>query len=355
MNKPLILIALLTLAAAGCSREKTDVVSNDEQVEFSFRMTTKAGSPSDDTYRTIVFRYSAVDTVYSNMYHGSYRQKDLKDWMTPCRVNNTTGEWIEDGSMYGLRAEYNSDSYKLCIATPAIAPNWRVLSIYSGTRRWGYNLNRTGDGIKISSPVTVKVTGNHLNGKYVYQADQAQLIDRRARLTVKLECGDDLASVHVNRLRIKNIYGSMSYDMGADTLLNPTLDAVGVTIHDTGDPEIELLHGEAATQVCSDFYLFALNYDRIDNEYHFLYDVPKLEVTMGTGVVDVPLNYNFRPQHSYTYTLSINSAFIKMTITSLPWNDTAGSQSEEIGEPKTEVITFNPGSWDSVDGGKGTI
>ena len=77
MNKPLILIALMTLAAAGCSREKADVVSNDETVEFNFSMSTKAGSPSDDTYRTILFLYSAVDTVYSNMSHGSYRQKDL--------------------------------------------------------------------------------------------------------------------------------------------------------------------------------------------------------------------------------------------------------------------------------------
>lgn len=355
MRKLLILTVIPVLAAVGCSREGGDAMATDEPVEFKISMGTKAGSPADDTYRVVLFQYNAINTEYASaLYNGSYRNKDAKAWMTPCQVNPATGEWMADNPEYGLRAEWNS-TYRMSIVTPARQTDWRVLNAHSTTTRYGYHLTRTGDGLLISSPVSVNVGGNHLNRQYIYQADQQQMKDRRARLTIKLECGQDLLSVHVNKLVIKNIYSAMSYDFGSDSLLNPTLDVTGVVIHDTGDPEIELLNGEAATQVCSDFYLFALNYDRIDSEYHFIYDVPQLEVTMGSGVVSVPLHYNLKPQYSYTYTLSINSAFVKLAITAQPWNDTSGSQDVVIDEPVTDMFTFNPGDWDTVDAGKGTI
>lgn len=348
------IILLLTAAlVTGCSKDGSSSASG-ESGAIAFSMKTKDGSAASATYRMVLFGYNAVSSTYSARSQGSYRDKDAKDWMTPCRVDPATGEWMEDGSVYGLRSTYNGD-YMLSIVTPARQPDYLVTEPNSSVRGWGYNLERTGDALLVSSPVKVTVTGNHLNRKYVYQADASLLRDCRSKLTVKLQCGDDLTSVHVNKLTIRNFYSAMSYDFGSDSLVNPTLDAVGLVMHDTTDPEIELLHGEPAEEVFSDFYLFSLNYDKIDDEYHFVYDVPQLEVTIGSGVVSVPLHYEFKPQHTYTYTLSINSAFVKMSVTALPWNDLSGSLEETIGEPKTEVFTFDPGTWDLVDGGSGTI
>ena len=76
---------------------------------------------------------------------------------------------------------------------------------------------------------------------------------------------------------------------------------------------------------------------------------------MGSGTVLVPFHYKLEPQHSYTYTLSINSAFVKLALTVQPWNDASGNQEETVGAPVTETITFDAGTWDTVDGGTGEI
>ena len=355
LRTTIILSVLITVTVA-CSRDGKNAVQDYEPVELQISMGTKAGSSADVTYRTVLFQYDAVYAHYSAyLYNGSYRDKDAKEWMTPCQVNGTTGEWIADGSAYGLRAAENG-SYRLGIVSPAVQPDWLVYGGLGGTAtRWGYHLNRTGDCVKISHPASVTVTGNHMNRKFIYQASANELVDRRAKLTVRLQCGEDLTSVHVNKVVLKNFYTEGYYDFGTDSLYDFTLDGAGEVLHDSGDPEIELQNGAAATEVCTDFYLFSLNYDRIDAEYHFIYDVPQLEITMGDGVVLVPIHYLFKPQHSYTYTLSINSAFIKMAITALPWDDASGTQDETIGEPVNETISFDAGTWNTVDGGSGVI
>ena len=344
----------LMIVTVGCNRDKARFVQEDEPYELQFSMGTKAGSPGDVTYRTVLYQYNDLSEYYSNRFVGTYRDKDEKEWMTPCQVNNSTGTWIADNPEYGLRAAY-SGSYFLSIVSPAVQPDWYEVGIGGNYSRWGYHLQRTGDLFKISHPVRVTVGGNHLNGKWVYQANGNELCDRRAKVTVKLECGEDLSVVHVNKLMLKNIYTDAYYDFATDSLYNPVLDLVGELLHDSADPEIELLHGEPATTICSDFYLFAFDYNRIDADYHFIYDLPKLEVTMGSGTVLVPFHYKLEPQHSYTYTLSINSAFVKLALTVQPWNDASGNQDETIGAPVTDTFTFDAGTWDIVNGGTGEI
>ena len=349
-----VLLSLVTVVV-GCNRDKVVFVQEDEPYELQLSLGTKAGFSSDVTYRTVIFQFDAVNEYYSvYRYSGSYRDKDAKDWMTPCQVNGTTGEWVADNSEYGLRAG-TSGTYKLCIVSPAIQPNWYTTGYGGNYSRWGYHLYRTGDNPKISHPVTVTVGGNHINRKWVYQATSSELVDRRARLTVMIECGEDLASAHVNKIVLKNYYTDAYYDFGTDSLYNFTLDATGQVLHDSGDPEIELLHGEPAMTVTSDFLLFALDYNRIDADYHFIYDLPQLELTMGSGTVLVPFHYRLEPQHSYTYTLSINSAFVKLALSVQPWNDASGDQDETVGAPVTETIIFDAGTWDTVDGGTGEI
>ena len=344
----------LIIVVVGCNRDKVVFVQDDEPYELQLSMGTKAGSPSDATYRTVLFSYNDLSEYYGSKYTGSYREKDAKDWMTPCQVNATTGAWIADGSEYGLRAS-KSGNYKLCLVTPAIQPDWFTVGLGGNYSKWGYHLHRTGDAVKISSPVSVNVAGNHINRKWVYEASANEMKERRAKVTVKLECGEDLTAVHVNKLMFKNIYSDAYYDFASDSLLDLTLDAVGEILHDSGDPVIELLNGEPATTVYSDFNLFALDYNRIDNDYHFIYDVPQLEVTMGEASVLVPFNYEVKPQHSYTYTVTVNSTFIKLSIAVLPWDETSGNQNETIGAPVTETISFEAGTWDIVDGGSGEI
>lgn len=337
----------------GCSREGRDVSSDDGQVEFQIMMGTKAGSPGDVTYRALLLDRNSL--LYTG-FNGSYRQKEAKDWMTPCQVNNSTGVWMADGSQYGLRTPDNKQYY-LLVASPAVAPDWSYPDGPVTKTKYGYSLTRTGTGISFSKPVAVSVQGNYLNRKYVFEfpADN-ELIDHRAKVTVQMVCGDDLTSVHIKKIEFKDIYEDAKFNLATDSIEFMTADAVGQVLHSDADPVMDLIHGDAPTTVVTDFYLFALNYVARDAEYHYVYTIPRLLITMADDSrVSVPFYHVLKSQYSYTYTLTINSAFVKFDTTAEPWTE-YGAVDHELEQPYSGTFTITPAS-DWLDGGNdsGTI
>ena len=354
MKKSLsIILSVMWAFTVGCNREGREMLQDDGQVEFSIMMGTKAGSPGDVTYRALLLDRNSL--LYTG-FNGSYRQKDAKEWMTPCQVNNTTGEWIADDSQYGLRTSQNNPYYLLMVS-PAIAPNWVYPDPPATAEKKGYHLTRSGSGISFSKPVLVNVNGNHLNRKYNYEFPQDNLlIDHRAKVTVQMVCGDDLTSVHIKKIEFKDIYEDAKFNLATDSIEFMTVDAVGQVLHSDADPVMDLMHGDAPTTVVTDFYLFALNYLARDDEYHYVYSIPRLLITMADDSrVSVPFYHVLKSQYSYTYTLTINSAFVKFDATAEPWTE-YGAVDHEIEQPYSGTFTITPAS-DWLDGGSdsGTI
>ena len=348
------MLSVMWAFTVGCSREGRDVSSDDGQVEFQIMMGTKAGSPGDVTYRALLLDRNSL--LYTG-FNGSYRQKEAKDWMTPCQVNNSTGVWMADGSQYGLRTPDNKQYY-LLVASPAVAPDWSYPDGPVTKTKYGYTLTRTGTGISFSKPVRVSVRGNYLNRKYTYEfpADN-QLIDHRAKVTVNMRCGDDLTQVHIKKVEIKDIYGTAKFNLAIDSIDDMTVDAAGQVLHPDTDPEIELLNGAAATTVATDVMLFALNYVARDAEYHYVYSIPRLLITMADdSQVSVPFYHELQSQYSYTYTLTVNSAFVKLDATAEPWTGYAAVD-HEIEHPYSGTFAITAaqewldggGSTDSID------
>lgn len=358
MKKSLsIILSVMWAFTVGCNREGREMLQDDGQVEFSIMMGTKAGSPGDVTYSALLLDRNSL--LYTG-FNGSYRQKDAKAWMTPCQVD-ASGVWIADDSRYGLRANVPSgvNSFQLTVVSPAVAPNWHVLAVADPPtpEKWGYNLTRSGDGLYISKPVQVTVNGNHLNRKYVYEFPQDNLlIDRRARITVKFQCGDDLTQVHVKKVEMKDVYQDAKFNLATDSIEQMTADPVGDVLYPDTDPQIDLLHGEAATTVVSDYYMFALNYVARDDEYHYVYTIPRLLITMADdSQVSVPFYHRLLPQYSYTYTLTINSAFVKLDASVEPWHG-YDAQDVVIEQPVTGTFAITPATeWIDGGGDTGTI
>ena len=349
MRNKLIILSLISVTVA-CNRDGAVAVQDSEPVELQISMGTKAGSSADITYRALLLNRNSL--LYTG-YNGSYRQKDAKDWMTPCQVNNTTGVWIADDSQYGLRTPENRE-YCLVMVSPAVAPDWSYPDGPVTKTKYGYSLTRTGEGISFSKPVAVSVRGNYLNRKYTYEfpADN-QLIDHRAKVTVNMRCGDDLTQVHIKKVEIKDIYGTAKFNLATDSIDDMTVDAAGQVLHPDTDPEIELLNGAAATTVATDVMLFALNYVARDAEYHYVYSIPRLLITMADdSQVSVPFYHELLPQYSYTYTLTVNSAFVKLDATAEPWTGYA-AVNHEIEHPYSGTFAITPAQeW--LDGGGGT-
>lgn len=350
------ILITLALILTGCGRQ--DI--HDEyqgEVEFEFPAFTKAGSPSEDTFMTLLL--DRTSKLYTGL-HGSYRQKDAKAWMTPCQVD-ASGVWMADDSRYGLRANVPSgvNSFQLTVVSPAIAPNWHVLAVADPPtpEKWGYSLTRSGDGLYISHQVQVTVNGNHMNRKYVYQFPEDNLLtDRRAKVTVKMQCGEDLASVHIKKIEIMDFYQDAKFNLATDSIENMTVDAVGEVLYSEANPVLDLINGEAATTIVTDYHLFALNYVKRDEEYHYVYSIPRLLLTMADdSKVSVPFYHELKPQYSYTYTLLINSAFVTLNVNAEPWNEYA-AQDAVIGAPVTDTFTVTTaGDWIEQDGGTATI
>lgn len=352
MNRRIIYIVITASLAAGCSRVQDRQQPDDGMVEFAFTgLATKAGAPSDVTYRMLLL--DVTSRLYTG-YNGSYRQKDAKDWMTPCQVS-AAGVWMADDSNYGLRANAASTNrFCLTVVSPAKSPDWDVPASAPEPRKRGYSLTRGGDEFFISHPVEVTVNGNHLNRKYVYEFPQDNLlIDRRARITVRFQCGDDLTQVHVKKVEMKDVYQDAKFNLATDSIEQMTADPVGDVLYPDTDPQIDLLHGAAPTTVTSDYYLFALNYVARDEEYHYIYTIPRLLITMADdSQVSVPFYHRLLPQYSYTYTLTINSAFVKLDTSVEPWHG-YDAQDAVIEEPVTGTFAITPAA-DWIDGGGDT-
>ncbi|MDT3356313.1 MAG: hypothetical protein LIR35_01800 [Bacteroidota bacterium] len=342
---------VMSLMLAGCSERET---IPDEDGVVMLSGVSKAGSSADDTYMALLLDKSS--RLFTGL-KGSYRQKDAKEWMTPCRVD-AEGTWIADGSLYGLRSNnINSNTYQMTVVSPAIAPDWHMPAVVDPPtpERWGFSIDREGPARYISHPVTVTVNGNHVNKKYVWQfPEDNKLTDRRARISLKLQCGEDLELVTVDRVEIKDIYSTAKYDLALDSLVSYSVDAVGEVLYPDTDPVIELRHGEPAVNVASGFFLFALDYVARDEEFHYLHKIPRVVLSMGGSEVSVPFYHRLKPQYDYTYTLIVNSAFIKLDVTAEPWSPYP-SRDHVIDGPLTDTFTFDRNGWHDWDGGTSTI
>ena len=349
------LLIILPLVLAGCSLATDRLATeNDEKlIDVQLSLPAKAGSASDVTYRALLL-HTIGNTLSSGLYtglSGSYRQKDPKEWMTPCEVD-TDGIWIADDGAYGLRAPHGG--YALCLASPAKKPDWLV---YEASRlvKAGYTLQRDGAPISFSKAYNVEVGGNHLDREYVHQIPPERILrEMRSKLTIKFRCGDDLEKVQVKEVRAKDEYSVAHYNMALDSLEAFTVDTLGLTIYPESSPQLELLNGAAPVTVATDFYLFSLDYSSIDEDYHYNYMTPKLVLKLGGGSVAVPFLHKMLPQTSYEYVLTINSAFVSFDLNIIPWEGASG-QTPVVGPVESGSMAFDPGVWDEVDGGTGTI
>ena len=75
-----------------------------------------------------------------------------------------------------------------------------------------------------------------------------------------------------------------------------------------------------------DEYILSMNYGELDAEGRPRYPMPSLEIETGESDTDVviftaALGWDFRPQHAYEFTITINSVYINMTVTVIPWSE----------------------------------
>jgi len=369
-NMYFILVVAFLAFSHACVRvidADEDRSSLAEEDCITFKMRTKAGSPSSTTYRALL-HYNTINTTDTIPYpylgnSGTYREYVIGDttWLTPCSVNSTTGGWLSDGHIGGLRA--TRGTYKLSFVSPAKAP----VNYYTkpnGTKFWGYHLLRSDvENFYISSPVTMDLRGNHIGGKQVFDvSDTTILRERRAKIKLIMKCGDKLNSAEIYKVGWTDLYTEAWFNIGRDSLerftVQPSTDTI-FCFNSTTPLVLSHSPGPESYVVADGFYIFALDYSKEDQEHKKAYSaIPKLHLmTVGSKVLTIEVAQAFLPQYEYTFNVSINTAFIQVDVSASPWED-GGSHDVAISDEDafiTSIIWTYPGSWQDGGGDTGTI
>lgn len=363
-----ILFLILGFMVLGCG-ESEDAIDNmddlDEHVDLSFTMKgTRSGSTSSTTYRAMLHHVGTIQDVHPYTgTSGTYRgpNTDERVWLTACQVNSTTGVWQQDTHQYGLRA--SRGSYYLSFVSPGVAPQqYQYNEETESYEKWGFLHHRQPQAgepeLYICKPYYIRsLTGNHLNGEYVHDVpDSVILKERRAKITVRLKCGEDLLSATVKKLGWSNLYESAYYNLAIDSLDNMTLSASTdtVMVYEPATP-LTLLHGGEPVEVCKDFFLFPFYYAKKDEFDNYVYDVPELDIYVAQGVAKLKVFHNIEPQYSYTYTVTINSAYVSVVVTAAPWDEPATMNPSIDSPSSTDKATFSISTWDDKVPSSGSI
>ncbi|MBR5704288.1 MAG: hypothetical protein IKX45_08570 [Bacteroidales bacterium] len=406
---PLLLLAVLP----ACRRM---ALPEEVGVEGAVMMSaeTKALLPGVNTFRVALFhnrQYTGRSGTYCTntfSYTDSYTDPSnprVYTWLQPCKVNAagepldatdpgvvTTIDAADHSSIYGLRwnnggSTWSGNTHMVAIA-PAASFNWEGHAAYLP---WTIDSN-----VYISDPVEGGFTGIWFRGEYVYTSSSLSddgsvsktLMDRRAKVTVKIQCGTDLIpSTQLYDVRVTDrivsdrfyLHEEGDHPQGFTRPLSPdnpilteyfTVDsdpAHALVLKDSNsrpdyaDPVnscAPLAYGGDDWVSADPFYVQARDY----SDQWMTGKRPTIVVKLGPEpstqfTVRVPLDQELLPMHHYLYTLDVKNAYVAYSLQVVGWDTPVlgGSTATETPAFLGTVAIGGPSSsddaWDNGGGG----
>ena len=356
MNIKHFLVFLLLLPVVSCEHTERPDVRPEERAPISFLLDTKALGGGDHTYRVVLTDESG--TLKGN---GTYCSQELSSeamgysWLSPCRVNNAGEPLMEDGStvatdfdeadknsIYGLRYATNAgrtESIRLAVASPAVA-------LTSNYFKWTPD-----QALYLSNSVAVEFEGSWANYEYVLSSkdEQFQLIDRRAKLFVHIECCEqltaDLQSVtlsHVKNARWYPVFGFSSSDYSIGQ----------VSLFTCGGETSNILHlvKDSVSWDSSEEGQYILPLDYSAEEFSGMR--PKVIVELGSNIeepvkIPVPISEKIEPMKSYKLTLKVSKSHAVFILLASDWEE-GGTYATDDEEKWSTIATGVINHWDKL-------
>lgn len=288
-------------------------------------------------------------------------------WLQPCRVDAagvplTSGGDVaanlaaaDHSSIYGLRWNSGSGSWvgsvEMVALAPAVSFNWEGNAAYLP---WTIDSN-----VYVSDPVEGSFTGIWFRGEYVYTSssttDDASLSktlkDRRAKITVKIQCSTDLIpSTKLFDVRVTDRIVSDRFYLHEEgdhpqgftrplSIDNPILTEYftvdsdpahalvlknSSNLPDYSDPanlNAPLAYGGDYWISADPFYVQARDY----SDQWMTGKRPTIVVKLGPDpstqfTVRVPLDQELLPMHHYLYTLDVKNAYVAYSFQAVGWD-----------------------------------
>ncbi|MBP5625772.1 MAG: hypothetical protein J6W98_02525 [Bacteroidales bacterium] len=419
-----LFLPLLLLSGALLSCTRLPRPDEGEGAPMMFSADTKALPAGVETFRVAMFSPSSRQYTGRS---GSYCTEtfshvdDYTDplnpvtytWLRPCKVNeagqpldNTDpGAVVADLSeadhdgRWGLRWNNGGSSWSGNVSMVAVAPAvgfvadntpGRLVWQNAGHAVW---LNWTLDTeVYVSDPVDGGFTGVWFGGKYVYSSSTSALsttlTDRRAKVTVRIQCSTDLIpQTHLCDVRVTdrivsdrfylheigdNVQGFSRPADPADPSIvqhfvvdtdpdHAVVLADGAGLPDISDPagkNVLLEKGVTDWTSGEPFFLQARDYSNA----LMAGKRPIVEVKLGADPanpvkVRVPLAQNLLPMHHYVYTLDVTNAYVAVYLSVVGWDEVMTGPNAHGGETVTETpaylgtVQIGDDTWENGGGG----
>lgn len=419
------------LCLVACSSHD-DVVTDEPATTDGYLhiIMTRTNEYQNTTYRAMLF--DSKNGKFESQ--GTYCLENYFDWLTPCKVNDGTEDTTNDGSYYtdtegngdedtkyGLRYWEYEESHNLTLHTPAVA----LTNLSTATGLWnatsdtyGYSMSREPGAdekaVYFSDPIATNNKGVYLgkiiehktqkkdnNGdaetdesgnpvyeytysreyQYVYDASELKLKERRCKIHVTVQCGENRSGLTVTSLKFNNLIKNAYYEPGVTSHVtgSESVNAVSgdfayskddtVNIQLLKDADKEGFKGyemEAANDtLTSDKYsqsyiwLFPMDYETTYStsatRYH---PVPTLELTIAgiSTPCSMPLPYKFEPQTIYYVVMIVNTVNIHVNIYARDWEN-EGTYDINVDAAPTFTADFkintDTGGWEKGNGEQG--
>ncbi|MBQ9185057.1 MAG: hypothetical protein IJ151_04215 [Bacteroidales bacterium] len=345
----------------------------------------------------------------------------ITSWTKPSSTylaNGSVPEYTKDASgetwgnsKYGLWAA-SPEAYRLVMVSPARKLTRYLLRDSEGNPledaeinyRYGIHQLRKNDEVLISPCTPVSLRGTYLahfnkGYQYVYKPDfdnsdsadddDLTLLDHRSQLSVKTYVDEALDHVHINKIVLSNTITEGIYLPIDEVTGNPRwiydwdgtahiFENTGMlTVDEYGDDSNYALKSDVVLHykndsgqvndpidVFSNYYLLSQNYSELNAKGLAVHPVPKLNVFLLSDLeeetsVEIPLSWNFQPQHHYHLTLRISTWYLYVYVKGSNWDDEAEEDFAFGMRPDIIIRLDNPlisgANWDDGGSHDGTI
>lgn len=354
-KQPLLLL-LPILAAFSCEQLPPSESLVKEKEAVSFVLSTK--TPTDAT----TFRVVLINTANQNVLgNGTYCNELITPgvkgtWISPCNVNDA-GEPVDvDGnavtdladadknSIYGLRYGRSLNEASLAIASPAV-------KLKQQGSRYYYDWNAE-TPFYLSDVCLSSFEGSWFDGQYVYDvsgAESLKLKDRRARLSIRVQCGiqekADLQFVEMSYVNKTRWYLPAEFSTNADHYTMKTQ-----TLFEASDDEeiIHLKKEDASSWLSEGIYLPAVDYSL----ERYLNMQPVILVELGDRLakptpIKINLSQTLEPMVSYILTLNVSKNLVDFELLATDTWDTIGDILSEDEQWPVLVAAGSVNNWDT--------
>lgn len=345
--QPFLYITLL-LTAFSCEQAETSEVLPEERTTISFPLDTKGLPEGSHTFRVAL---TGIDGKL--MGTGTYCSDNITPgvkgtWLSPCRVDlngeplDSNGESVtsfadadKDG-FYGLRYPNRAvgvgENVYISAASPAV-------QLHNQGNR-AYYLWKADKELYLSGKSDQFLfNGSWLNKEYVFSfsdKDALQLIDRRAKLFVHIECGEQdhadiqsiiLTSVSEARWYLPDGFANSNYTKSSQTLYSWN-NIPSQIMH------LDKIEGDVWDSDANGIYLLPLNYSV--NDYNGM--LPSIALELGADTtkpinVNVEITEEILPMKNYLLNLYVSKSYVTFELlASDDWDNggTFDSEDEEL-------------------------